>query len=105
MVPPRCYTIADMPWYQKKAANVVLATMPETSYREALENFERGEIEEPMFYCWNLVMIAECQLKLGNREAALLVLRKAKRFPATDPDDVEAVGRAKELLLKNFGEK
>ncbi|CAG0886405.1 unnamed protein product [Cyprideis torosa] len=95
-----CFTVADMPWYQRKAANVFLATMPESSFDEALQYFTKAEISEPMFYSMNLLMLGECYLKLGNLEMARKYLQMTKDYPDVSAEDTEAIKRATYLLEK-----
>ena len=46
----RHYNIADIPWYQRKAAALLFATPPESSFQEALDIFLHAEKIEPNFY-------------------------------------------------------
>lgn len=47
----RCYSVADMPWYQRKIASTIFgADIPTSTYEEALEYFREAESMQPLFY-------------------------------------------------------
>lgn len=47
----RCYSVADMPWYQRKIASTIFgADIPSSTYEEALEYFRVAESMQPLFY-------------------------------------------------------
>jgi tetratricopeptide (TPR) repeat protein len=97
-----CYEVSDVPWYMKKAASYLLATLPETSYAEALENFEKAESNDPGFYAANTLYIGKCHLALGNKPKAKEWLQKVVEFEDKGivlmGDDIEAIEEAKKLL-------
>ncbi|XP_066960525.1 regulator of microtubule dynamics protein 1-like isoform X2 [Macrobrachium rosenbergii] len=45
-----CFTVANIPWYQRKIAAVVFATPPSSSFEEALGHFLHAEEISPNFY-------------------------------------------------------
>ena len=53
----RHYSISDIPWYQRKAASVLFATPPESSFEESLKLFLHAENIDPNFYRWVLTFV------------------------------------------------
>lgn len=93
-----CFVFADMPWYQKKAASVVFATPPTSSYQEALDNFLKAEAIDPGFYSSNLMMIGKTYLRMKDNEQAKLYLIKARDYPVRTEDDKKAHQEAIDML-------
>ena len=56
----RHYSISDIPWYQRKAASVLFATPPESSFDESLKLFLHAEKIDPNFYRWVLTFVFSC---------------------------------------------
>ncbi|XP_054716619.1 regulator of microtubule dynamics protein 1-like [Uloborus diversus] len=96
-----CFTFADMPWYQRKAAAAIFASPPTSTYEEALQFFEKAEQICPKFYSMNLLMIGKCYLKMKQEDKAILFLKQALEYPVKTPDDQQAHAEA-EKLLKNL---
>ncbi|XP_076059233.1 regulator of microtubule dynamics protein 1-like [Oratosquilla oratoria] len=96
------YTIAEIPWYQRKIASLIFATPPSGTYQDALDQCLHAEKLEPNFYSKNLLMIGKCYEKLGNREEAIVYIRKVKEYLIKTADDRESVDEATQLL-KKFG--
>ncbi|XP_063610307.1 regulator of microtubule dynamics protein 1-like [Penaeus indicus] len=92
------YSIASIPWYQRKIASVVFATPPSGTYEDALEQFLHAEKLEPNFYSKNLLMIGKCYQILGKKEEAKQYLTRAMNYPGKTLDDKEAVDEATQLL-------
>uniref|UniRef100_A0A9L0RJY7 Regulator of microtubule dynamics protein 1 n=1 Tax=Equus caballus TaxID=9796 RepID=A0A9L0RJY7_HORSE len=69
-----CYTFAEMPWYQRRMANVLFAAPPSSTYEEALGYFHRAEQ-------------GKTYLKLHNKKLAVFWLMKAKDHPAHTEED------------------
>ncbi|XP_042877207.1 regulator of microtubule dynamics protein 1-like [Penaeus japonicus] len=92
------YSIASIPWYQRKIASVVFATPPSGTYEDALKEFLHAEELEPNFYSKNLMMIGKCYQMLGKKEEAKHYLTRAMNYPAKTLDDKEAVDEATQLL-------
>ncbi|CAG0881747.1 unnamed protein product [Cyprideis torosa] len=95
-------SVASISEYQRVAAALLLGEVPSATVQDALECFIRAEIVEPMFYAQNLLLIAECYLKLGDYESAKHYLEEVKRFPETSPEDARTIWRAKNLCRKHF---
>ncbi|XP_033125354.1 regulator of microtubule dynamics protein 1-like isoform X2 [Anneissia japonica] len=99
-----CFTFADLPWYQKKAAALIFTTPPESSFNEALSYFSKAEEVEPNFYSKNLLMLGKTYIKLNNIKMALLYLTKARDYPAKTEEDL-MVREESELLLPKLTSK
>ncbi|XP_071958331.1 regulator of microtubule dynamics protein 1-like [Antedon mediterranea] len=95
-----CFTFADLPWYQKKAAAVIFTTPPESSFEEALSYFSKAEEVEPNFYSKNLLMLGKTYIKLNNLKMALLYLTKARDYPAKTEEDLKVREETEQLLPK-----
>jgi tetratricopeptide (TPR) repeat protein len=95
-----CFTISDVPWYQRKIASAIFDTPPSSSYEEAIDYFERAERLDPNFYSMNQLMIAKGYLSLSKKTEARQWLEKLEKFDAKTEEDKTAVDEAKELLKK-----
>lgn len=71
------YSIADMPWYQRKIVSTFFAEPPSDTYEEALDYFLRAEEKKANFYSMNLLFIAKCYQRLKNDEKAKEYLTRA----------------------------
>ncbi|XP_028397707.1 regulator of microtubule dynamics protein 1-like [Dendronephthya gigantea] len=92
-----CFTVADVPWYQRKIASAIFDTPPSSSYEEALDYFERAERLEPNFYTMNQLMIVKCYLRLNKKTEARSWLEKLLIFNPKTEEDTKTVEEAKEL--------
>ncbi|KAK7078578.1 cellular calcium ion homeostasis [Halocaridina rubra] len=92
------FSVASIPWYQRKIASVIFTTPPSATYEEALGEFLHAEQLEPNFYSKNLLMIGKCYQMLGNKEAAKEFLLRAKDYPQKTRDDKESAEEATQLL-------
>ncbi|XP_078587512.1 regulator of microtubule dynamics protein 1-like isoform X2 [Branchiostoma floridae x Branchiostoma japonicum] len=97
-----CFTMADLPWYQRKIASVIFATPPTSTYDEALGYFLQAESVDPGFYSMNLLMLGKTYMRLGNTSAAMLWLEKVQTCPSKREEDTQAKLEA-EQLLKTLG--
>nr|KAF6326656.1 regulator of microtubule dynamics 1 [Pipistrellus kuhlii] len=80
-----CYTFAEMPWYQRRIANMLFAAPPSSTYEEALGYFQKAEQ-------------GKTYLKLQNRKLAAFWLLKAKDYPARTEEDKQTQREAAQLL-------
>ncbi|CAG0914399.1 unnamed protein product [Notodromas monacha] len=87
-----CFSVADIPWYQRKAASTFVATPPESSFEEALSHFSRAEKVEPNFYSMNLLYIGKVYLKLGKKDEARPYLERAASYHIVTDDDKKGNG-------------
>eukprot|EP00049_Salpingoeca_infusionum_P008544 m.141844 g.141844 ORF g.141844 m.141844 type:complete len:380 (+) comp14044_c0_seq4:1339-2478(+) len=95
-----CFTFADMPWYQRKAAAAIFATPPQSTYQEALDQFLAAEQLDPNFYTKNTLYIGKTYYGMGNKALAREWLDKCLTMKANNPDDEEALAEAKKLRGK-----
>ncbi|KAG6455204.1 hypothetical protein O3G_MSEX009094 [Manduca sexta] len=95
-----CYQITELPWHQRKIAEVFFASPPHSTYEDALEYFLRAEAVQPRFYSLNLLRLGICYLKLEKEDQAKYYLKLAASYPAKSNDDHLANKEAAELLKK-----
>ncbi|XP_078396815.1 regulator of microtubule dynamics protein 1 isoform X4 [Cetorhinus maximus] len=93
-----CFTFAELPWIQQKIAAMFFATPPSSTYKEALQYFNKAEEADPNFYSKNLLMMGKTYMKLKNEKLALLWLTKARDYPARNEEDKQVQKEATELL-------
>lgn len=46
----RCYSIADIAWYQRRILEAIVGNTPSATYDEALMYFKKAEDTSPNFY-------------------------------------------------------
>ncbi|KAK2094091.1 Regulator of microtubule dynamics protein 1 [Saguinus oedipus] len=100
----RCYTFAEMPWYQRRIAIMLFASPPSSTYEEALVYFHRAEQVDPNFYSKNLLLLGKTYLKLHNKKLAALWLTTAGDYPAHTEEDKQIQTEAAQLLT-SFSDK
>lgn len=93
-----CFSVAELPWYQRQIASTLFATPPVSSYQEALQYFLQAEEVEPNFYSMNLLLIGKTYMRLKDKEKAVYYLTKARDYPAGSAEDAEAKQEAAKLL-------
>ncbi|XP_075971714.1 regulator of microtubule dynamics protein 1-like [Anticarsia gemmatalis] len=95
-----CFQITEMPWHQRKIAEVLFATPPHSTYEDALEYFLRAETAQPRFYGLNLLRIGMCYYRLKKEDQAKYYLKLAASYPAKSNDDHRANTEAADFLKK-----
>lgn len=95
-----CFEVADLGWMQRKLAAAFFATPPTSSYEEALQHLEGAEKISPHFYCFNLVYLGKCHLRMGDKAKAKEALQKALDLEKKNTDDDEAKKEAADLIKK-----
>ncbi|KAL5489617.1 hypothetical protein EMCRGX_G018732 [Ephydatia muelleri] len=95
-----CYKVAEMPWLQRKLAEVVFTAPPSSSYDEALGHFVKAEQVQPGFYVSNWLYLGKTYSQLGKKTDAKEWLSKAASVKSEDPKDVEAMREAAAMLAK-----
>ncbi|XP_011314501.1 regulator of microtubule dynamics protein 1-like [Fopius arisanus] len=93
-----CFSVADMPWYQRKIASAIFGTVPSSSYEEALQYFETAEKIDPLFYSHNLLFLGKTYLKLQRKDEAMKYLKMTAEFPARNDEDHRAKLEATKIL-------
>ncbi|XP_045773775.1 regulator of microtubule dynamics protein 1-like isoform X1 [Maniola jurtina] len=95
-----CFQVTELPWHQRKTIETLFASLPYSTYEDALEYFLRAEAAQPRFYSINLLRIGCCYLKLDKGDQAKYYLKLAASYPAKSNDDHRANKEAAELLKK-----
>jgi len=93
-----CFTVAEIPWYQKKIAETIFAKPPSCTYDEALTHFLRAENVQPLFYSMNLLMLAKSYMKVGNTEKAEEFLLLLKDLNMKTDEDYQARKEGSDIL-------
>ena len=98
--------IVEISWFKKKLVRTLFAELPQdASYESALEYFEKAERIAPDDWIMNLVLLAKCQLALGQTDKAKASVLRAQANLASvvgspTPDDLEAGKEAAKLLKR-----
>ncbi|KAK7115177.1 regulator of microtubule dynamics protein 1-like [Littorina saxatilis] len=95
-----CFLVADIPWYQRKIAELLFAAPPTSTYEEALGYFQKSAEANPKIPSSTNMILGKTHLRLGNTELAKSYLTTAYSAPVFTPDDMEAHKEAGELLVK-----
>lgn len=61
-----CLAVADTPTWKRQLARALFADPPRATVEEAAAYFRRAERARPGFWKANLVLLAECEARLGN---------------------------------------
>nr|CAD7259962.1 unnamed protein product [Timema shepardi] len=93
-----CFSITDMPWYQRQIARTFFATPPTSTYEEALQFFSKAEEVDPQFYSQNLLMLGKTYLRINDIENARHYLYLASTYPTHTDDDIKAKKEASDIL-------
>lgn len=96
------YHFSDVSSSKRWAARILYAKLPETSYEEALRNFERAEALQPNFYSTNHYYLGLTYGHLNRKEESLMYMKKAFLSPILTEDDKEAHVKAGEYLKTNY---
>ncbi|XP_058116135.1 regulator of microtubule dynamics protein 1-like [Anopheles ziemanni] len=95
------HKLASLPWFQKKMIHTFTIDVPEATFEDALQCFEKAENVAPNFFPLNHLMLGETYiaLKNGTKARHFLELAANQTAPHT-ADDREAQKTAKALLKK-----
>lgn len=93
-----CFQVTELPWHQRKIAEVLFGSPPYSTYEDALEYFLRAESVQPRFYSLNLLRIGMCYYRLKKEDQAKYYLKLAASYPAKSNDDHRANTEAADLL-------
>ncbi|XP_076827225.1 regulator of microtubule dynamics protein 1 isoform X2 [Brachyhypopomus gauderio] len=85
-----CFAFAELPWYQRKVAEVIFASPPTATYEQALGFFLKAEEVDPNFYSKNLLMLGKTYMMLKEQDKAAAWLHKARDYPAITEEDKQA---------------
>lgn len=95
-----CFTVTDMPWYQRKVASALFATPPSSTYEEALTHFQAAEHISPGFWKANQYYIALCYQRLNQPDEATTWARSAALLPVQTEEDKTTHDKVMTLLKK-----
>lgn len=93
-----CYQVSEVPWHQRKAAQMLYTSLPNSTYEDALDYFLKAEAAQPRFYSVNLLRLGCCYLKLNKEDQAKYYLKLAASYPAKSNDDHLAKKEAADIL-------
>uniref|UniRef100_A0A182Y9K4 Regulator of microtubule dynamics protein 1 n=1 Tax=Anopheles stephensi TaxID=30069 RepID=A0A182Y9K4_ANOST len=95
------HKLAGLAWFQKKMIHTFTTDIPEATYEDALQYFERAETVRPNFFPLNHLMLGDTfvALKEPKKARPFLELAANQVAPRT-ADDREAQREAKALLRK-----
>lgn len=94
------FSLADMPWFQRKIVETLFATPPSGSFQNALDNFLKAEEIKADFFAMNKLMIGKCYLKLKNMEKAKEYIELATNVTVNNADDKQCKEEATNLFKK-----
>lgn len=93
-----CFTVADMPWYNRSIASTLFAEPPSSSYEEARDYFAGAERITPDFWKMNQYMLAQAEGRLGNKTEGVRWLQRALALPVRTAEDKDCQAKALALL-------
>ena len=95
-----CWAVAELSWWERKAAAALFAAPPTSSYSEALHHFLAAE-RSPTPWLVNKLYVAKCFLALGETDSATPFLQAALPLPPFGNDDKEALAEVEALVKKH----
>uniref|UniRef100_A0A1I7Y346 TPR_REGION domain-containing protein n=1 Tax=Steinernema glaseri TaxID=37863 RepID=A0A1I7Y346_9BILA len=95
------YSVANLSWFERKAAAAFFAEPPTATIEEALKDFEECDKIENGAWLENNVYLAKCYIQTGNKDSAVKYLKLAVDMETTDESQKEAQAEAKKLLEKH----
>ncbi|XP_071961837.1 regulator of microtubule dynamics protein 3-like [Antedon mediterranea] len=93
-----CFEVSMLSWWEKRAAQAIYGSLPESTIDEALSNFLKAEEIEPDFYNANSLMIAKCYIQKREYTKVAGWLEKAVSIGGETADEITARTEAKTLL-------
>lgn len=93
-----CFNVASVGWMERKVAQVVFATPPESSYDEALEYFLKADALNPTLR--NTQFIAQCHELLKQKDEARAAYQKCAEWDAKTEHDRQVVAEANAKLKR-----
>ncbi|ODN05556.1 Regulator of microtubule dynamics protein 1 [Orchesella cincta] len=97
-----CFSVAEVPWYQRKVAATIFATPPESTYAEALEHFLKAEKLNPGFYSMNHLMLARIYIQMNELSKAAKYLNYLENRKVMTDEDFRAKKEAMVLISKYY---
>lgn len=93
-----CFNCANLAWYERKIAQALFGSPPESSFDDALTHFLKAEQMSPSFYSDNQFQIGSMYLKTGKKAEAKEWFQKLTNFDAKTDEDREKVKLAEKEL-------
>lgn len=93
------FEVASLSWFERKAATMIYSSVPTATYQDSLDEFVKAETLMPNQWKNNELMIAKCQLRLGQKGEAGVWLTKASNLPTITSDDKAAHTEIEQLLI------
>lgn len=78
-----CYTFAEMPWYQRRIAEMLFATPPSSTYEKALGYFHRAEQVDPNFYSKKFTSFRKDILETTQQKACCFLANESQGLSST----------------------
>lgn len=94
------FSVANLSWFERKAASAFFATPPTATIDDALNDFLEVEKLRPNTWIENLVFISRCYITKGDKSAAAGYLQSALDIKPDDDAEKELQEEAKDLLKK-----
>lgn len=94
------YSVANLSWFERKAASTFFATPPTATIDEALKDFLEVEKMRPNIWIENLIYIGKCYISKNDKINASKYLKIALTLEPQDDADKECLDETKDLLKK-----
>jgi len=94
-----CFSVADVSWIEKRLAATLIASLPESSFDEALSFFMRAHKSKEHFKS-NALWIGHTYAKLKNKANARKWYRIAIEMPSMCELDHQVTAEARECLSR-----
>ncbi|XP_058067362.1 regulator of microtubule dynamics protein 1-like [Anopheles bellator] len=93
------YKLAELPWFQRKLIHTFTTDIPDATFADALQCFERAEQVAANFFALNHLLLGQAYLAVKDVKSAkhYLELAANQTAPRT-ADDLEAQREAKAIL-------
>ena len=94
------YSVANLSWFERKAASAFFATPPTATFDDALKDLLEVEKTRPNQWIENLLYIARCYIGKNDKVNAVKYLKIAAALEVQDDAENEALEEVKQLLAK-----
>jgi tetratricopeptide (TPR) repeat protein len=92
------FSVANLSWFERKAASAFFATPPTATIDDALMDFLEVEKLRPALWIDNLMYVGRCYLSKGNKPEAARYFKLAQKIEPVDDADKETLEEIKKLL-------
>jgi tetratricopeptide (TPR) repeat protein len=94
------YSVANLSWFERKAASAFFATPPTATFDDAIKDFLEVEKLKPNEWIENLLYLAKSYIGKNDKDKARQYLKAAEVIEPADDADREALHEVKALLQK-----